>query len=232
MTSYSQTNSTAGGIVPSSLSERYSSIIKQMPEELDSVLSEMMIQLDNISILISKINQSFQEHHKQVENFFQLVGIFSKSPRILEMIKAVQISTEKEAKQGPETMPPQDPEKPKATPGPQLFTRRQCLSETEEQQDPQPVWDKEPTFWSDTLTQELWKLFRENQQAQEEELLGLVSTLGWDPPTHICPTVPLPLHPCTLLGAAMDPQASAGFPWIMYPLVDPILSPRKTKTPA
>lgn len=131
------------------------------------------------------------------------------------------------------------------------------------------MWDKEPKFWSDTLTQELWKLFRENpenQQAQEgegpslagwggclgcpgkphcspslpphllswrptEELLGLVSTLGWDP-QHICPTVPLPLHPCTLLGAALDPQASAGFPWVTCPLADPILSPRKTKTPA
>ncbi|XP_049979554.1 transducin-like enhancer protein 6 [Alexandromys fortis] len=177
MTSYSQNNGTAGGILPSSLFERYSSIIKQMPEELYSALSEMMIQLDNISILVNRINQSFQEHHKQVENFFQLVGIFSKSPRILEMIKAVQTSTEKEAKRGPETTAPQDPEELKATPEPQLFTRRQCLSETEEeQQDPQPVWDKEPTFWSDTLTQELWKLFRENlenQQAQEEELLGL-----------------------------------------------------------
>ncbi|KAM7327928.1 hypothetical protein ACRRTK_014295 [Alexandromys fortis] len=177
MTSYSQNNGTAGGILPSSLFERYSSIIKQMPEELYSALSEMMIQLDNISILVNRINQSFQEHHKQVENFFQLVGIFSKSPRILEMIKAVQTSTEKEAKRGPETTAPQDPEELKATPEPQLFTRRQCLSETEEeQQEPQPVWDKEPTFWSDTLTQELWKLFRENpenQQAQEEELLGL-----------------------------------------------------------
>ncbi|KAH0514197.1 Transducin-like enhancer protein 6, partial [Microtus ochrogaster] len=145
------------------------------------------------------------------ENFFQLVGIFSKSPRILEMIKvsmcpraggdrhwlakscvsrghmgsvqAVQTSTEKKAKRGPETTAPQDPEELKATPEPQLFTRRQCLSETEEEpQDPQPVWDKEPTFWSDTLTQELWKLFRENpenQQAQEapnlsEASLGLL----------------------------------------------------------
>lgn len=159
-----------------------------------------------------------------MENFFQLVGIFSKSPRILEMIKvsmypgaggdrhwlaescdsrcpmgsvqAVQISTEKEAKQGPETMPPQDPEKPKATPGPQLFTRRQCLSETEEQQDPQPVWDKEPTFWSDTLTQELWKLFRENQQAQEGEgpsLTGCGECLGCPGKPH-CSLSLLPPH--------------------------------------
>lgn len=164
--------------------------------------------------------------------------------------QAVQISTEKEAKQGPETTAPQDPEEFKATPGPQLFTGCQCLSETEEQQNPQPVWDKEPKFWSDTLTQELWKLFRENpenQQAQEGEgpslagwggvpwvsrqtsLLSISSSspvvmatdrgaagtgeYPWlGPPTHICPTMPLPLHPCTLLGAALDPQASAGFP--------------------
>lgn len=93
--------------------------------------------------------------------------------------QAVQISTEKEAKQDPETTAPQDPEEFKATPGPQLFTGCQCLSETEEQQNPQPVWDKEPKFWSDTLTQELWKLFRENpenQQAQEGEGPSLA---GW-----------------------------------------------------
>lgn len=44
------------------------------------------------------------------------------------------------------------------------------------------MWDKEPKFWSDTLTQELWKLFRENpenQQAQEGE--GLTSGLGGVP---------------------------------------------------
>lgn len=163
--------------------------------------------------------------------------------------QAVQISTEKEAKQGPETTAPQDPEEFKATPGPQLFTRCQCLSETEEQQNPQPVWDKEPKFWSDTLTQELWKLFRENpenQQAQEgegpslagwggclgcpgkphcspslpphllswrptEELLGLVSTLGWDPqhtsalqcPSHFIPALcwVQPWTPRHLLGS-------------------------------
>lgn len=148
-------------------------------------------------------------------------------------VQAVQTSTEKEAKRGPETTAPQDPEELKATPEPQLFTRRQCLSETEEeQQEPQPVWDKEPTFWSDTLTQELWKLFRENpenQQAQEGEgpsLTGWGECFGcpgkphcspslflltgchgdrgaagtgeypWlGTPTHICPTMPLPLHP-------------------------------------
>ncbi|KAK7809803.1 hypothetical protein U0070_008453 [Myodes glareolus] len=112
------------------------------------------------------------------------------------MIKAVQISTEKEAKQGPETTAPQDPEELKATPGPQLFTRHQCLSETEEQQDPQPVWDKEPKFWSDTLTQELWKLFRENpenQQAQEGEgpsLAGWGGCLGCPGKPHCSPSLP------------------------------------------
>lgn len=129
--------------------------------------------------------------------------VFSRSPTILEMVKvsippgaggewgqvpwampcyslgstgsiqAAQVSTEKEANQGPEAMASQDP-KLKATSGPPPSTRPRCLSETEEQQDPQPVWDKDPLFWRDTLTWELLKLFTENQQGQEGEALHLL----------------------------------------------------------
>uniref|UniRef100_A0A8C2N275 Transducin-like enhancer protein 6 n=1 Tax=Cricetulus griseus TaxID=10029 RepID=A0A8C2N275_CRIGR len=126
---------------------RYSCIIEQLPEKLNSL--------------------------------FQLMEVFSRSPTILEMVKvsippgaggewgqAAQVSTEKEANQGPEAMASQDP-KLKATSGPPPSTRPRCLSETEEQQDPQPVWDKDPLFWRDTLTWELLKLFTENQQGQE-----------------------------------------------------------------
>ncbi|XP_059107884.1 transducin-like enhancer protein 6 isoform X2 [Peromyscus eremicus] len=136
----------------------------------------MMIQLDNISNLVSNINQSFEDHYKQVEDFFKLMEIFSSSPHILDVVKAKQDWAKKEAKQSPEVAAPEEP-KPKATPGPQPSTRRrQCLSEAEEQQDPQPVWDKEPQFWRDTLTWELWKLFtdgQDNEQAQREKPLRL-----------------------------------------------------------
>ncbi|XP_036032115.1 transducin-like enhancer protein 6 isoform X2 [Onychomys torridus] len=205
MTSYSQSNGAVGGSLPSSFLKRYSSIMEQLPEELNRrlslwssalgqiqglflegsstapppirILSEMMIQLDNISNLVSKINQSFEEHHKQVENFFNLMEIFSSSPHILEVVKAKQDWAKKEAEQSPKAAAPKEP-RPKATPGPQPSTRgrRQCLSETEEQQDPQPTWDKEPQFWRDTLTWDLWKLFtdgQDSQQAQKEKLLGL-----------------------------------------------------------
>ncbi|XP_051033280.1 transducin-like enhancer protein 6 [Phodopus roborovskii] len=170
MTSYNQSSGAGpvGGTlvkeVPCNYSKRYSSIIGQLPEELNSILSEMMAQLDNISNLVSKVNESFEEHHKQVENFFRLMEIFNRSPTILEMVK---VSAEKETKQDPD-MAPQDP-KLKATLGSQPPTRPRCLSEAEEQQDPQPVWDKEPQFWRDTLTWELWKLFTENPQGQEGE---------------------------------------------------------------
>ncbi|OBS76181.1 hypothetical protein A6R68_17377 [Neotoma lepida] len=197
MTSYSQSNGAVGEILPSSFSKRYSSIMEKLPEELNSILSEMMTQLDSISSL--------------VENFFQLMEIFSRSPGILEAVKvsihpgaggsghqsvvscdsrgptgsvqAIQVSAEKEAKQGPEAAAPENP-KLKANPGPQPSSRPQCLSETEEQQDPQPVWDKEPQFWRDTLTWELWKLFtdsQDNQQAQREGYLqvGLAVGLGY-----------------------------------------------------
>ncbi|KAL6063168.1 hypothetical protein STEG23_037820 [Scotinomys teguina] len=166
MTSYSQSNGAIGGILvrevkPSSFLKRYSSIMEQLPEELNRVLSEMLAQLDNITSLVLKINQSFEEHHKQTD----------------------QVSAEKEAKQSPEAAAPKDP-KLKATPGPQPFTRRHCLSDAEERQDPQPVWDKEPQFWRDTLTWELWKLFtdsQDNQQAQRGEgpfLTGCREALG------------------------------------------------------
>ncbi|CAH6779208.1 Tle6 [Phodopus roborovskii] len=170
MTSYNQSSGAGpvGGTlvkeVPCNYSKRYSSIIGQLPEELNSILSEMMAQLDNISNL--------------VENFFRLMEIFNRSPTILEMVKVNThpgttgdryqwVSAEKETKQDPD-MAPQDP-KLKATLGSQPPTRPRCLSEAEEQQDPQPVWDKEPQFWRDTLTWELWKLFTENPQGQEGE---------------------------------------------------------------
>ncbi|XP_027275014.1 transducin-like enhancer protein 6 isoform X2 [Cricetulus griseus] len=178
MTSCSQRSGASGvaGTLPSNYSKRYSCIIEQLPEKLNSILSEMMAQLDNLSSLVSKVNQSFEEHQKQVGSLFQLMEVFSRSPTILEMVKAAQVSTEKEANQGPEAMASQDP-KLKATSGPPPSTRPRCLSETEEQQDPQPVWDKDPLFWRDTLTWELLKLFTENQQGQEvtvtEKLLAL-----------------------------------------------------------
>lgn len=176
MTSLSQSNGALGGMapLPFSFSKRYSSIMEQLPEELNRVISEMMIQLDNISSLVSNINQSFGEHYKQVEDFFKLMEIFSNSPHILDMVKAKQDWAEKEAKQMPEAAAPKEP-KPKATPGPQPSTRRrQCLSEAEDQQDPQPVWDREPQFWRDALTWELWKLLtdgQDNQQTQREKPL-------------------------------------------------------------
>ncbi|XP_012978350.1 transducin-like enhancer protein 6 isoform X2 [Mesocricetus auratus] len=174
MASNSQSSGAAGGILPSSYSKRYSSIIEQLPEGLNSTLSEMMVQLDNISSLVSKVNQSFEEHHKHVENFLGLMEIFSRSPTILQMVKAAQVSAEKRAQRGPEAMSPQDP-RLRATPGPPPSSRPRCFSEAkaEEQQDPQPVWDKDPLFWRDTLTWELWKLYTKNQEGQKEKPLGL-----------------------------------------------------------
>ncbi|KAL1783773.1 transducin-like enhancer protein 6 isoform X1 [Sigmodon hispidus] len=122
--------------------------------------------------------------------------VISKSPQILELVQGIfgagdrdqphqsmeallnsvqvvpEASAEKQAKQGPEAAAPEDT-KLKATPGPQPTTRRRCLSEAEDQQVPQPVWDKEPQFCGDYLTWELWKLFRDSQENQEEKPRGL-----------------------------------------------------------
>lgn len=110
-------------------------------------------------------------------------------------VQAKQDWAEKEAKQIPEAAAPKEP-KPKATPGPQPSTRRrQCLSEAEDQQDPQPVWDREPQFWRDALTWELWKLLtdgQDNQQAERGEgpsLAGCGERLGCPGKPHCSPSL-------------------------------------------
>ncbi|XP_029398273.1 transducin-like enhancer protein 6 [Mus pahari] len=154
MTSHRQSNGTFGGILPSTFSSRYLSIMNQLPEEFNSILSEMMVHLDNIFSL--------------AENFFQVVELFSRTPDILERNKTTQNSAKEEDKQVPEPTAPQHP-KFKTTPGPQLPTRRRLLSETGEPPDPQPVWDKEPQFWQGFLIQELCRVFVESRQKNQQE---------------------------------------------------------------
>lgn len=77
-------------------------------------------------------------------------------------------SAKEEDKQVPESAALQHP-KFKSTPGPQLPTRRRCLSESDELQDPQPVWDAEPQFCQGFLIQGLWELFMDSRQKNQQE---------------------------------------------------------------
>ncbi|XP_052020701.1 transducin-like enhancer protein 6 [Apodemus sylvaticus] len=125
----------------------------QVLKEQNSILSKMATHLDNISSL--------------AENFFLKIELFSRVPGTLERNRTAQNSAKKEDKQVPETAVLQDP-KFKATPGPQLSTRRRFLSEADEPQTPQPVWDKEPHLWQGSVTQELWKLFMDSRQKNQQ----------------------------------------------------------------
>ncbi|XP_028627520.1 transducin-like enhancer protein 6 isoform X2 [Grammomys surdaster] len=106
-----------------------------------------------------------------MENAFHVIEMSSRTPGRLEMNKTTQNSAKKEDKQAPESAAPQNP-KLKATPGPQLSTRRRFLSEVDEAQDPQPIWDKEPQFWQGFLTQELWKIFMDSCLKNQQERRG------------------------------------------------------------
>ncbi|XP_076775359.1 transducin-like enhancer protein 6 [Arvicanthis niloticus] len=149
-----QDKSTFGEILPSNFFSRYLSIMERLPEELHSIFSEMVVHLANITAL--------------VENFFQVM-ITRTQQGVLETSKTTQNSVKKEDKEAPESAAPP---KFKATPGPQVSTRRRFLSEVDEAQDPQPVWDKEPQFWQDFLTQELWKIFMDSCQKNQQEHRG------------------------------------------------------------
>lgn len=92
-------------------------------------------------------------------------------------IQTTQNSAKKEDKPVPEPAEPQNPEF-KAIPGPPLSTRRRFLSEVDEPQDPQPVWDKEPHFWQGSLTQEIWKFFMDSRQENQHGGKGFSQVRG------------------------------------------------------
>ncbi|XP_029338361.1 transducin-like enhancer protein 6 isoform X2 [Mus caroli] len=148
MASHRQSSGTFGGILPSTLSSRYLSIINQLPEEFSSIVSEMMVHLDNI--------------------FSLAIERFSRTPDLLERNKTTENSAKEEDKQVPESAAPQHP-KFKSTPGPQLPTRRRFLSKNDELQDPQPVWDAEPQFCQGFLIRGLWELFMDSRQKNQQE---------------------------------------------------------------
>lgn len=148
MASESQGHGDLGGTLPSNFLNQFLSAVEQLQEDFNRGFTEIMARLDSNTSLM--------------ENLSQMMETFSRSQGVLEMVKTTQGSAKEEAKQAP-----QDP-KFKATPRPQPCTRIRFLSDADEQQEQQPVWDREPQFWRDSLTQELWELYK-NQQGNGGE---------------------------------------------------------------
>ncbi|XP_029421357.1 transducin-like enhancer protein 6 isoform X2 [Nannospalax galili] len=152
-------------------------------------------------ILVKKVQKSIEEHHQQVEHFFHLMQTFGRPTQVLELVKASQFSTKKEA-EIPETKIPQEP-KFTATSVSQLYDRQLSLSEADEPLEPQPVWEQEPHFWEDILTQQLWQIFTDSHKKAQgglgttEKILeqgskdsGLCDSEAQ--PAHILPESPSP----------------------------------------
>uniref|UniRef100_A0A8C6RVE3 Transducin-like enhancer protein 6 n=1 Tax=Nannospalax galili TaxID=1026970 RepID=A0A8C6RVE3_NANGA len=175
------------------------------------LISEMMGQLESTSYL--------------VEHFFHLMQTFGRPTQVLELVKvsvrgmdgsacilshkapvaavqASQFSTKKEA-EIPETKIPQEP-KFTATSVSQLYDRQLSLSEADEPLEPQPVWEQEPHFWEDILTQQLWQIFTDSHKKAQGGL-GSECLLAEGPPcsqdahqpccfhlAHILPESPSP----------------------------------------
>ncbi|XP_031205071.1 LOW QUALITY PROTEIN: transducin-like enhancer protein 6 [Mastomys coucha] len=145
----------------------------QLPEEFNSISSEM-VNRDNISSLVVDISSrtaGIPERNK-VSIGLGAEGAGTSWPCHVSYaaptgsVQSTQHSAKKD--KAPESAAPEDP-KFKATQGPQLPTRRRFLSEADECQGPQPVWNKEPQFWQGFLVQELWKLFMDSCKKNQQE---------------------------------------------------------------
>uniref|UniRef100_A0A7N9I9P4 Transducin-like enhancer protein 6 n=1 Tax=Macaca fascicularis TaxID=9541 RepID=A0A7N9I9P4_MACFA len=128
--------------------------LKQFPRFSPHFAAE----LESIYYSLHKIQQDVAEHHKQIGNFLQIVESCSQ----LQGVQSEQVSPAEPVSPGT----PQQAEN--KTPQESSFedimaTRssdwlRRPL-EADDQPETQLFWDKEPWFWHDTLTEQLWRIF-------------------------------------------------------------------------
>ncbi|XP_066109482.1 transducin-like enhancer protein 6 isoform X7 [Saccopteryx bilineata] len=144
-------------------------ILDQLKKQFPRIPPHLPAQVENIYYLLQEIRQCLQEHHRQAENFLQIMETYSKSLGF-QPGEADQDSwgpTSPKASQPPGVKSPQ----PSSLQGPKfehiMATRssdwlQQPSGEDHSQVyqlDTRPSWDSEPQFWQDVLTQQLWQIF-------------------------------------------------------------------------
>nr|XP_024650105.1 LOW QUALITY PROTEIN: transducin-like enhancer protein 6 [Macaca nemestrina] len=165
--------------------------LKQFPRFSPHFAAE----LESIYYSLHKLQQDVAEHHKQIGNFLQIVESCSQ----LQGVQSEQVSPAEPVSPGTprqaENKTPQESsfEDIMATRSSDWLRRP---LEADDQPETQLFWDKEPWFWHDTLTEQLWRIFagvrdekakpRDRQQApglgQESKTLG-----SCDPGADPCP---------------------------------------------
>ncbi|XP_017703466.1 PREDICTED: transducin-like enhancer protein 6 isoform X2 [Rhinopithecus bieti] len=140
-------------------------------------------ELESIYYSLHKIQQDVAEHHKQIGNFLQIVESCSQ-------LQGVQ------SEQAEDRTPQESSFEDIMATRSSDWLRRPL--EADDQPETQLFWDKEPWFWHDTLTEQLWRIFagvhdekakprdRQTEQApglgQERKALG-----SCDPGADPCP---------------------------------------------
>ncbi|EHH29454.1 hypothetical protein EGK_09892 [Macaca mulatta] len=165
--------------------------LKQFPRFSPHFAAE----LESIYYSLHKIQQDVAEHHKQIGNFLQIVESCSQ----LQGVQSEQVSPAEPVSPGTprqaENKTPQESsfEDIMATRSSDWLRRP---LEADDQPETQLFWDKEPWFWHDTLTEQLWRIFagvRDEKakprdrhfsisQGQESKTLG-----SCDPGADPCP---------------------------------------------
>ncbi|KAM5308962.1 transducin-like enhancer protein 6 isoform 2-T2 [Glossophaga mutica] len=147
----------------------YQGILDQLKKEFPRFPTHLPAQVESIYFLIQKVRQGLQEHHRQVENFLQILETCSQ-PLGFEAGEAEwdsQRPASPMASQHPEVRPPepsslqgQNFKDVMATRSSDWFQQPSGADRPPAQQtDMRLPWDSEPQLWQDVLTQQLWQIF-------------------------------------------------------------------------
>ncbi|XP_045687308.1 transducin-like enhancer protein 6 isoform X1 [Phyllostomus hastatus] len=148
----------------------YQGILDQLKKQFPRFPPHLPEQVESIYFLLQKVRQGLQEHHRQVENFLQILETCSQPLGFQAGEQAEQDSQRPAspvASQHPEVKPP----RPSSLQG-QNFKDVMATRSSDWLQRPSGVdrppaqqadvwlpWDSEPQLWQDVLTQQLWQIF-------------------------------------------------------------------------
>ncbi|XP_020939810.1 transducin-like enhancer protein 6 isoform X2 [Sus scrofa] len=139
----------------------YQEVLDQLKQQFPRFPTHLTSQMNSAYYLFQKIRQGLQEHHKQAENFLQMMETCSQS---LGFQLGKHQGNQDSQHPGSETLQPSGLQRPNFE---DMATRssdwpQQAPGEdkdTVHQLDTWPSWDPEPRFWQDVLMELLWRMF-------------------------------------------------------------------------
>ncbi|XP_053773839.1 transducin-like enhancer protein 6 isoform X2 [Desmodus rotundus] len=144
-------------------------ILDQLKKQFPRFPPHLPAQVESIYFLLQKVRQGLQEHHRQVENFLQIMETCSQPLGF--QTREVEQQSQRPASPTVSWHREVEPPQPSSLQG-QNFKDVMATRSSDWLQEPSGVdkppaqqtdmrlsWDSEPQLWQDVLTQQLWRIF-------------------------------------------------------------------------